>query len=239
MEQNEGVAGKHHTAAGKKARQTNLLILTATAAVWLGLDQLTKEWALSALADGPNHVVGPLSFRLVFNSGSAFGINALSGLWLGLLAIAVVGLLFFYSRNLPSRAMTVLLGLVVGGALGNLADRIFRAGDGFMSGSVVDFIDLSRWPVFNLADSGIVAGAVGAAFIGSRMFAKDEKGETERSEAGGATRAEAGKAAGTKAGDAVKAEAGDVHHLLSPEQQRPEASNTTETEAGNAESSQS
>lgn len=223
MEQNEGVAWKHHTAAGKKARRTNFLILTATAAVWLGLDQITKEWALSALADGPNHVVGPLSFRLVFNSGSAFGINALSGLWLGLLAIAVVGLLFFYSRNLPSRAMTVLLGLVVGGALGNLSDRIFRAGDGFMSGSVVDFIDLSRWPVFNLADSGIVAGAIGAAFIGSRMFAKDESSDTAETEAG------------TTAGTG----AGDVHHLLRPEQQRPEASNTAETEAGNAESSQS
>ena len=184
MEQNEGGAGKRHTAEGKKARQTNFLILTAAAAVWLGLDQITKQWALSALADGPNHVIGPLTFRLVFNSGSAFGINALSGLWLGLLAIAVVGLLFFYSRNLPSRAMTVLLGLVVGGALGNLADRIFRAGDGFMSGSVVDFIDLSRWPVFNLADSGIVVGAIGAAFIGSRIFAKEESGDTEQSEAG-------------------------------------------------------
>ena len=184
MSQNEGGAGKHHTAAGKNARKTNFLILTATAAVWLGLDQLTKQWALSALSDGPNHVIGPLSFRLVFNSGSAFGINALSGLWLGLLAIAVVGFLLFYSRNLPSKAMTVLLGLVIGGALGNLADRIFRAGDGFLSGSVVDFIDLSRWPVFNLADSGIVVGAIGAAFIGSRMFAKEESGAPTETEAG-------------------------------------------------------
>ena len=182
MRQNEGGTGKYHTAADKRCLRANLSILTATAAVWVGLDQLTKQWALSALSDGPNHVIGPLSFRLVFNSGSAFGINALSGLWLGLLAIAVVGLLFFYSRNLPSRAMTVLLGLVIGGALGNLADRIFRAGDGFMSGKVVDFIDLSRWPVFNLADSGIVVGAIGAAFIGSRMFAKEESSEPEGAE---------------------------------------------------------
>ena len=184
MRQNEGGAEKHNTAAGKKAGQTNFLILTATATVWLGLDQLTKQWALSALSDGPNHVIGPLSFRLVFNSGSAFGINALSGLWLGLLAVVVVGFLLFYSRNLLSKAMTVLLGLVIGGALGNLADRIFRAGDGFLSGSVVDFIDLSRWPVFNLADSGIVVGAIGAAFIGSRMFAKEESGTPTEAEAG-------------------------------------------------------
>ena len=127
MAENEGDAGKGLTALGNKARRTNFLILAATAAVWLGLDQLTKQWALSALSDGPNHVIGPLSFRLVFNSGSAFGINALSGLWLGLLAIVVVGFLLFYSRNLPSKAMTVLLGLVIGGALGNLDRQNFQS----------------------------------------------------------------------------------------------------------------
>ncbi len=161
-------------AAGTRGiRVANLVILAATTCVWLGLDQLTKQWAISALSDGPNHIVGPFSFRLVYNSGSAFGINALSGIWLGLLAFAVVVILFFYSRNLPSRTMTILLGLVTGGALGNLADRLFRAGDGFLSGRVVDFIDLSRWPVFNLADTGIVVGTIGAAIIGSRVFAND------------------------------------------------------------------
>ena len=230
MEQNEGGAGKCHTALGNKARRMNFLILAATAAAWLGLDQLTKQWALSALSDGPNHVIGPVSFRLVFNSGSAFGINALSGLWLGLLAIVVVGFLLFYSRNLPSKAMTVLLGLVIGGALGNLADRIFRAGDGFLSGSVVDFIDLSRWPVFNLADSGIVVGAIGAAFMGSRMFEKQKSREPAGAEAGDTTEAEIGNTA--------EAEAGDVRSLLSAELQRPEAGNTPEGEAGDVQSSQ-
>ena len=230
MAENEGDAGKGLTALGNKARRTNFLILAATAAVWLGLDQLTKQWALSALSDGPNHVIGPLSFRLVFNSGSAFGINALSGLWLGLLAIVVVGFLLFYSRNLPSKAMTVLLGLVIGGALGNLTDRIFRAGDGFMSGRVVDFIDLSRWPVFNLADSGIVVGAIGAAFMGSRMFEKQKSREPAGAEAGDTAEAEIGNTAET--------EAGDVRNLLSAELQRPEAGNTPEGEAGDVQSSQ-
>ena len=230
MEQNEGGAGKYHKAAGKKARRTNFLILAVIAAVWLGLDQLTKQWALSALSDGPNHVIGPLSFRLVFNSGSAFGINALSGLWLGLLAIIVVGFLLFYSRNLPGKAMTVLLGLVIGGALGNLADRIFRAGDGFMSGRVVDFIDLSRWPVFNLADSGIVIGAIGAAIIGSRMFEKEKSGD--------AAEAEAGDTADGEIGNTAETEAGDVHHLLRSEQQRPEAGNTPASEVGDVKPSQ-
>lgn len=230
MEQNEGGMAKYSTNASKRARRTNFAILIATASVWLGLDQLTKQWALSALSDGPNHVIGPLSFRLVFNSGSAFGINALSGLWLGLLAFAVVGLLFFYSRNLPSRTMTILLGLVIGGALGNLADRIFRAGDGFMSGRVVDFIDLSRWPVFNLADSGIVIGAIGAAIIGSRMFEKEKSGEPAEAEAGDTTEAEIGNTAET--------EAGDVHRLLRSEQQRPEAGNAPESEVGDVKPSQ-
>ena len=161
----------------RRTRRANLAVLLAVASAWLGLDQLTKEWAIAALSDEPQHILGPLSFRLIYNSGSAFGINALPGAWLGLLAFAVVALLFFYSRNLPSRAMTVLLALVIGGALGNLTDRLFRAEDGFFSGKVVDFIDLSRWPVFNLADTGIVVGAIGAAFIGSRMFAKDESSE--------------------------------------------------------------
>ena len=176
----------------RRTRRANLAILLAVASVWLGLDQLTKEWAIAAFSDEPQHILGPLSFRLIYNSGSAFGINALPGAWLGLLAFAVVVLLFFYSRSLPSRAMTVLLALVIGGALGNLADRLFRAQDGFFSGRVVDFIDLSRWPVFNLADTGIVVGAIGAAFIGSRMFGRDESGDIERSETGNTARSETG-----------------------------------------------
>ena len=194
-------------AAGTRGiRGANLAILVATTSVWLGLDQLTKQWAISALSDGPNHIVGPFSFRLVYNSGSAFGINALSGVWLGLLAFAVVVILFFYSRNLPSRTMTIFLGLVTGGALGNLADRLFRAGDGFLSGRVVDFIDLSRWPVFNLADTGIVVGAIGAAIIGSRVFANDTD------EIANADKDATGKdATGTAdIGGTAKAEAGDV-----------------------------
>ena len=194
-------------AAGTRGiRSANLAILVATTCVWLGLDQLTKQWAISALSYGPNHIVGPFSFRLVYNSGSAFGINALSGVWLGLLAFAVVVILFFYSRNLPSRTMTIFLGLVTGGALGNLADRLFRAGDGFLSGRVVDFIDLSRWPVFNLADTGIVVGAIGAAIIGSRVFANDtdeianaDKDATDTDATGAAD-----------IGGTAKAEAGDV-----------------------------
>ncbi len=63
-------------------------------------------------------------------------------------------------RNARSRLMAVALGLVVGGAFGNLIDRAFREGAGFLGGGVVDFVDLQWWPVFNLADAAIVVGAI-------------------------------------------------------------------------------
>ncbi|MDZ7734062.1 MAG: signal peptidase II [Acidimicrobiia bacterium] len=74
-------------------------------------------------------------------------------------ALVVVGALVWTGRSLSSRSGAVALGLVLGGALGNLADRAFR-GDGLLSGRVVDFIDLQWWPVFNVADMGVVVGAI-------------------------------------------------------------------------------
>jgi signal peptidase II len=63
-------------------------------------------------------------------------------------------------RGISSRGGAVVLGLVLGGAVGNVADRVFRDGNGFLGGAVVDFIDFQWWPVFNLADAAIVAGAL-------------------------------------------------------------------------------
>jgi signal peptidase II len=59
------------------------------------------------------------------------------------------------------------MGAVLGGALSNLADRLFRASEGFMSGAVVDFIDLQKWPIFNVADMGVVLGAIALVFWGA------------------------------------------------------------------------
>jgi signal peptidase II len=66
----------------------------------------------------------------------------------------------WFARSAATPLGAIALGMVLGGALGNLADRIFRADDGLLSGAVVDFIDLQWWPVFNLADSAIVIGAI-------------------------------------------------------------------------------
>jgi signal peptidase II len=71
----------------------------------------------------------------------------------------VVGFLLWQGRTIASRAGAVALGLILGGALGNLADRAFR-GSGFFGGGVIDFIDVQWWPVFNVADSCVVIGGI-------------------------------------------------------------------------------
>ena len=120
-----------------------------------------KTWALDALDDGRViDLVGSLRLRLVFNTGSAFSIGAGIGPVLAVVGVVVVLVLLRASTTVQGAAARAALGLVLGGALGNLADRAFRDGDGLLEGAVVDFVDLQWWPVFNVADAGIVVGAV-------------------------------------------------------------------------------
>ena len=134
------------------------LTLAGVAAVVVVADQLTKTWALRALADETIDLVGSLRLRLVFNTGSAFSIGAGLGPVLAVVGVVVVVVLLRTSKDLDGLPALAGLGLVLGGAVGNLADRAFRAGDGFLSGGVVDFVDLQWWPVFNLADAAICLG---------------------------------------------------------------------------------
>ena len=85
---------------------------------------------------------------------------------IALLFVAVVAWASWGGRRLS--LSPVLLGMVLGGAVGNLADRVARAGDGFLGGAVVDFIDLQWWPVFNAADSAIVVAGVILVLTASR-----------------------------------------------------------------------
>ncbi|MDP9402152.1 MAG: signal peptidase II [Actinomycetota bacterium] len=128
-----------------------------TAAVVVAVDQLTKSWALRALDDGPVHVVGTLQLNLAFNTGAAFGLGrGLAPLFMvGAIAVLVAVVAFGRSAATTPAAL-VALGLVVGGAVGNLADRFLRD----HGGAVVDFIDLQWWPIFNVADAAITVGAV-------------------------------------------------------------------------------
>lgn len=134
------------------------------------VDQLTKRWAESDLAEG--HVIDivwTLRLNLVHNSGSAFSIGRGLGPVLGVLAVVVVLVLIRMGRVFNSPATALGLGAVLGGAIGNLADRVFRDGSGgFLGGYVVDFIDFQWWPVFNVADVAIVCGALSLAWFSTR-----------------------------------------------------------------------
>ena len=142
-----------------------LRLVAAVGAVVLVLDQITKIWAVAALDDRIIDLFWTARFRLIYNTGSAFSLGEGIGRWLGIvIAFVVVGVLW-YARTLPDRRARFLLGMIVGGAIGNLIDRIFRADDGFLSGGVVDFIDFQWWPVFNIADIGVVCGAIGLAVL--------------------------------------------------------------------------
>jgi signal peptidase II len=135
------------------------LVLTVAAAVVV-LDQLTKWWAVSTLTNQTIDVVWKLRLILVENRGTAFSLTQSGGPVITLLALAVVGGLLWYSRGVRSRWALVALGLIAGGAIGNLIDRALRGDAGFMQGAVIDFIDVQFWPVWNVADMGVSIGAV-------------------------------------------------------------------------------
>ena len=125
-------------------------------------DQLTKHWAQSSLngrpGDGPTVFGGWLSLVLTTNSGAAFGVLAGQSLLALFAGILVLSLLIANWRLLTRRAsLRIGIALTIGGALGNLADRI-------RMGQVIDFIHIRYWAVFNLADSAIVTGVALLAF---------------------------------------------------------------------------
>jgi len=135
--------------------------LYSTAGLVYLADRLTKMWAERALAGGPPVTIipGVLQLNYTTNSGGAFGLGQ-SAPWLFAGAtVVVVAAIVAASLRLRHPATAVALGLILGGGIGNLTDRALR-GDGVLSGRVVDFIDLRVWPVFNLADSAIVVGAL-------------------------------------------------------------------------------
>ena len=150
------------TSAFARVRTSRIGIGAALAV--LILDILTKGWAVSALSDGRDiHILWTLHFALTHNEGMAFSTGTNIGPFIGMLAIVVIAILVATMRKQSNTMSLVATGCIVGGATGNVLDRVFR-GTGFMDGAVVDFIDLRWWPVFNVADIGIVCGAIAVAF---------------------------------------------------------------------------
>jgi signal peptidase II len=146
------------------ARVRTSRIGLGAALVVLILDILTKGWAMSALSDGRDiHIFWTLHFALTHNEGMAFSTGTNVGPFIGMLAIVVIAILIFTLRKQSSVISLVATGCIIGGAIGNVLDRVFR-GSGFMDGAVVDFIDFRWWPVFNVADICIVCGAIAVAY---------------------------------------------------------------------------
>jgi signal peptidase II len=174
------------------ARRRRLVVaLVVLAAVTLGLDQATKAWALAALDEGVRRqVVGDLlGLQLLFNPGAALGIATGTTWLLTLVAIAVVVVIVRVSRRLGSRGWTVALSLLLGGALGNLTDRMIRE-PGVARGHVVDFIAYGDLFVGNVADIAIVAAAgllMVLSLLGVRLDGTREQKQPDASEASDAT----------------------------------------------------
>jgi signal peptidase II len=153
------------------SRRQALLAVVIAAAVVL-IDQLTKHWAVHRLSGGRTvDVVGSLRFNLTYNSGMAFSRGKGLGPVIGVIALVVIVALLASLRRNGSILSTVGLGLLIGGAVGNILDRLFRDGNGFLGGTVVDFIDLQWWPVFNVADSAITVGGI-ILVVGSLIGSK-------------------------------------------------------------------
>ncbi|MGV9616865.1 signal peptidase II [Nocardia xishanensis] len=147
--------------ATKTTPPLRLRALLIIAAVLFCLDLLTKTIAVATLEPGePVYLVGDFArFTLVRNPGAAFSMATGMTWLLTLVAAAVVIGVVRIGRTLRSPWWAIGLGLVLGGALGNLIDRLFRA-PGPLQGHVVDFVAIGWWPVFNVADSAIVCGAI-------------------------------------------------------------------------------
>ena len=126
------------------------------AAVVVVVDQVTKALALEHLGPGRTHVLGPFGFALGYNTGSAFSLFQGATVAIVVVAVALVGVLTVLVWRAPTYGRAAILGLILGGALGNLADRFFRD----LHGGVVDFVDFHFFPSFNVADSCITVGCI-------------------------------------------------------------------------------
>jgi signal peptidase II len=144
------------------------LLAAAIVVAVVAVDQSTKAWAVSDLAGGPVRVIGTtMSFELRRNSGGAFSVFQGFTPLLAILAVVLSGVLVWAVLRADNRRVVIALALVLGGALGNLVDRVVRE-PSFLHGEVVDFVKVGRFPVFNVADAAITVGAVLLAVVALR-----------------------------------------------------------------------
>jgi len=145
----------------------------------VAVDQLTKHWAVTGLGDDRTiDLFWTLRFNLAFNNGMAFGQGKGFGPVIAVVATVVIVYLLASLRTEASTMSTIGMGLLIGGAAGNLIDRMFRGGDGFLQGSVVDFIDPQWFPIFNVADMAVNIGAA-LLILNSILAVRSSRPEVE------------------------------------------------------------
>jgi signal peptidase II len=171
------------------ARRPRTRLLLAIAAVVLAVDVVTKLIVVATIAQGQDiRVLGGLVYLTHYrNTGAAFSFAEGATVLFSLVAVVVAVVIVRTARRLYSTGWAVTLGLVLGGAVGNLIDRIFRS-PGFLKGGVVDFIsvfapDAHAFPVFNLADSAIVCGGILGALMALRGIEFDGSRTKDRTPA--------------------------------------------------------
>ena len=154
--------------------RSQLAVLVGVAVFVLAADAITKVVVVAQLSGHPpiRLLGGLLTLRLIRNSGAAFSLGTSLTVVFTAIAVGVIIFILRTARRLRSLPWAITLGLLLGGAAGNLADRLFRA-PGVMRGDVVDWIELPHWPVFNLADSAIVCGGVLAVLLAVRGMRLD------------------------------------------------------------------
>lgn len=146
---------------GEPPKPRRIVVLVAVAIFVFAADLISKTVVVAKLSHHPpvRVIDGFLTLTLLRNGGAAFSIGTSMTIVFTLIAAVVVVYIVRVARNLRSVMWAITLGLLLGGASGNLGDRVFRS-PGLFRGDVVDWIELPHWPVFNIADSSIVCGGV-------------------------------------------------------------------------------
>jgi signal peptidase II len=189
------------------------------------VDLVSKTIVVATLSDrAPVRLLGGLlTLRELRNSGAAFSIGTSVTVVFTLIALGVIVAILRTARRLRSVPWAITLGLLLGGAAGNLGDRLFRS-PGFLRGHVVDWIELPHWPVFNVADSCIVCGGVLAVLLAARGISLDgRRHQAGRPDLAGQAGENIGRGTGAAIGEASPGPGSPAKDSTTPVPDRPPA----------------